>query len=148
MSCAVLISIHPEHAQRIISGEKMVEYRKVLPRRDFLSLVLYCTAPVKKITALVDVENRLVAPVADVWSETSHGAGISHSIYLDYYMGKKNAVALTLGKVYQMESPVELSDLPGLKTPPRSFCYLNDEDMEVINKRKLSVSRPYQVEIS
>lgn len=136
MSCAILISIHPEHVSSIISGKKRFEYRKVLPRRDISFLVLYCTAPVKKITAVVEVKDRLVASLLDVWNITSRGSGISRSFYLDYYSGKQNASAFVLGNVYQMESPMDLSDLPGQKTSPQSFYYLDDKDMEIISKRK------------
>lgn len=138
MSRAALISIHPEHVSSIISGEKVFEYRKVLPKREISFLVLYCTAPVKKITAVVEVVDRLVDSLADVWNITSHGSGISHSFYLDYYSGKQKASAFVLGNVYQMESPMDLSDLPSQRTSPQSFCYLNDEDMEIISKRKSS----------
>ena len=55
MKQAVLISIHPEHVDNIMSGEKVFEYRKILPRRDISFLVLYCTAPVKKIIAVAEV---------------------------------------------------------------------------------------------
>ncbi|MCY4674445.1 MAG: hypothetical protein OXD43_11895 [Bacteroidetes bacterium] len=136
MSCAALISIHPEHARSIISGEKVFEYRKVLPKRDISFLVLYCTAPVKKITAVVEVKGRLVDCLAGIWNKTSRGSGISHSSYLDYYSGKQNASVFELGEVYQMENPMDLSDLPGRKTSPQSFYYLDDEDMEIISKRK------------
>lgn len=136
MSCAALISIHPEHVRSIISGEKVFEYRKVLPKRNISFLVLYCTAPVKKITAVVEVKGRLVDCLADIWNKTSHGSGISHSSYLDYYSGKQSASVFELGKVYQMESPMDLSDLPGQKTSPQSFCYLDDEDMDIISKRR------------
>ena len=136
MSRAALISIHPEHVSSIISGKKVFEYRKVLPKRDISFLVLYCTAPVKKITAVVEVAGCLVDSLVDVWNITSHGSGISHSFYLDYYSGKQNASAFVLGNVYQMESPMDLSDLPGQKTSPQSFCYLDEKDMEIISKRK------------
>ena len=138
MSCAILISIHPEYVSSIISGKKRFEYRKVLPRRDISSLVLYCTAPVKKITAVVEVKKLLVESLSDVWDITSRGSGISHSFYLDYYSGRQNASAFVLGNVYQMESPMDLSDLPGRKTSPQLFYYLDDEDMEIISERKSS----------
>ncbi len=136
MSRAALISIRPEHANSIISGKKVYEYRKVLPKRDISSLVLYCTAPVKKITAVVEVKSRLVGSLAEIWNNTSHGSGISRNSYLDYYSGKQSASAFILGDVYQMESPMDLSDLPGQKTSPQSFYYLDEEDMEIISKRK------------
>ena len=132
MGRAALISVHPEHAYSIISGRKMYEYRKVLPKRDISFLVLYCTAPVKKIIAIVEVKDRLVDSLLDVWKTTSHRSGISYSSFSDYYSGKQHASAFVLGNVYPMDSPMELSDLPGRKTSPRSFYYLDDKDMAAI----------------
>ena len=71
MKQAVLISIHPEHIDNIMSGKKVFEYRKILPKHDILFLVLYCTAPVKKITAVAEVLGRVVGSPAHVWNVTS-----------------------------------------------------------------------------
>lgn len=136
MGRAVLISIHPEYVKSIISGEKVYEYRKFLPKQEISFLVLYCTAPVRKITAVVEVRGCLVGSLADIWDRTSRGSGISHSLYSDYYSGKQSASVFILGDVYQMESPMDLSDLPSQKTAPQSFCYLDDKDMEIISERK------------
>ena len=132
MSRAALISIHPEHATNIIRGKKRYEYRKVLPKREISFLVLYCTAPVKKITAVVEVKDRLVASLEDIWNQTSHGAGISRCDFLEYYSGKQKASVFVLGEVYQLKDPIELSDLPGQKASPQSFYYLDAADMEII----------------
>ena len=43
----ILISIKPEYVKRILSGEKMYEYRKRVPA-DVKTVVIYATAPVKK----------------------------------------------------------------------------------------------------
>jgi len=134
MSCAILISIHPEHARDIIAGKKLYEYRKVLPARNISYLVLYSTAPVKKITAVVEVKDRLVDSLQEIWKKTSEGSGISHQLYLDYYSDRRIACAFALGNVYQIENPIGLSDLPGCKTSPQLFYYLDDLDMKFICK--------------
>ncbi len=135
MSGAILISIHPEHADSIISGEKVFEYRKVLPRRQISHMVLYCTVPVKKITAIVEVKNCLIDSLQNVWDNTSHGSGITLNRYMDYYAGKQNACVLALGKVQKMRRPMALSDLPGRKTYPQLFYYLDDDDIRVVKSQ-------------
>ncbi len=135
MNCAVLISIHPEHAESIISGDKVFEYRKVLPRRKISHLVLYCTVPVKKITAIVEVKYLLIDSRQNLWNITSHGSGITLDRYLDYYAGKQNACAFALGKVQKMRRPMDLSDLPGRKPHPQLFYYLDDDDIRVVKSQ-------------
>lgn len=54
MSKAVLLSIHPEWAEKIYSGEKEVEWRKTFPTEATpgMPVLLYETAPVCMVTGL------------------------------------------------------------------------------------------------
>ncbi|MCE7914682.1 MAG: hypothetical protein DYH15_08370 [Nitrosomonas sp. PRO4] len=135
MSRAVLISMHPEHVANILSGAKVFEYRKVMPTQDISYLILYCTAPVKKIVAAVEVVGRLVGPPSRVWVDTAYGAGITRKFYRDYFSGKSSAGSFTLGNVYELPEPLELAKLSSCKVPPQSFCYLNARDTSQILKQ-------------
>lgn len=132
MSKAVLISIHPEHVANILSGAKVFEYRKVMPTQDISYLVLYCTAPVKRIVAAVEVVGCLVGSPSRVWADTAYGAGITRKFYRDYFSGKSSAGSFTLGNVYELPEPLELAKLSSCKAPPQSFCYLNIRDISKI----------------
>ena len=54
MSKAVILSIHPEWAEKIYSGEKEVEWRKTFPTEATpgMPVLLYETAPVCMVTGL------------------------------------------------------------------------------------------------
>lgn len=136
--CA-LLSIHSKHVSNILAGNKVFEYRKVIPSMDVSHLALYCTAPVKKIVAVVEVVDCLVGSPTRVWSQTSYGSGISRQFFRDYFSGQHNASAFVLGNVYEMKTPIELSELSGQKTPPQSFYYLDDADIELIAKRQMQI---------
>jgi predicted transcriptional regulator/adenylate kinase len=140
MSKAVLISIHPEHVDNILSGKKVFEYRKVLPTQDVTHLVLYSTSPVKKIIAVAEITDRLVGPPSRVWSETAYGSGITRQFYRSYFSGEKKASCFALGKVYELKTPLDLSQLSGCKTPPQSFRYLNEKDAKKVFNRVPNVS--------
>lgn len=139
-----LISIHPEHVSNILAGKKVFEYRKVIPNKNVSHLALYCTAPVKKIIAVAEVLDCLVGSPTKIWSQTSYGSGISHHFYREYFAGQRNASAFLLGNVYKMTNPMDLLELTGQKTPPQSFYYLDDVDMELISERcnKISAVKP------
>ena len=66
--------------------------------------MLYSTAPVKKVTAVVEVKGRLVDSLQEIWKKTSEGSGISHTLYLDDYSDMQVASALVLGRVYQIDN--------------------------------------------
>ncbi|TLS68127.1 hypothetical protein FEF65_03785 [Mariprofundus erugo] len=136
MSRYALISIHPEHVSNILAGNKVFEFRKVIPSKDVSHLVLYCTAPVKKIVAVAEVVDCLVGAPSRIWTQTSYGSGISRQFFRDYFSGQRSASAFVLGNVYEMTTPMELSELTGQKVPPQSFYYLDDADMELISKRQ------------
>lgn len=136
---AVLISIHPEHVESILSGRKVFEYRKVMPTQDVSHLVLYCTSPVKKVFAVAEVAERLVRNPAKLWTDTAYGSGITRKFYRDYFSGYKNAGAFGLGNVYRLSTPLELSKLTSCKSAPQSFCYLNASDTKLIFKKIESI---------
>lgn len=135
MSKAVLISVHPEHVARILSGVKVFEYRKTMPTQDVSHLVLYSTSPIKKIVAIVEIVGRLVGSPSKIWTETAHGSGITRKSYQDYFSGYGKAKAFKLGNIFELSTPLELSGLTSCKTAPRSFCYLDDSDTNMILKK-------------
>lgn len=134
MNNAILISIQPEYIAGILSGTKVFEYRKVMPAQDISYLVLYCTAPTKRVVAVAEVAERLVGTPSKIWADTSYGSGITHEFYNAYFSGRAHAGAFALGNVYELSTPLELSELTSCKVAPQSFCYLNSRDTNYILK--------------
>ena len=52
----IILSIHPSHIEKILSGEKRYEYRKRIPT-DIRYIVVYATAPIKMIVALIKIDS-------------------------------------------------------------------------------------------
>ena len=51
----ILISINPKFVKSIINGSKKYEYRKVISKRDIYSIIIYETAPTKRVVAEVEI---------------------------------------------------------------------------------------------
>lgn len=139
MGKTILISIHPEYVSKIISGEKIFEYRKILPKQKISHLVFYCTAPVKRILAIADVLGCIVGSPTKVWNTTSIGSGISRLFFREYFYGRRVASAFIIGNVYEMKEPIALSSLAGIRVPPQSYCYLDDLNLNKILKLQARV---------
>lgn len=118
-----LLSINPEHVDRIIDGSKKFEFRKVRARRDISRILVYSTAPIARVVAEVEVTSVVDGTPASVWELVMHGAGISREFYDTYYEGRDRAIAYELGRVNAFGRPKRLSDF-GVSCAPQSFVYI------------------------
>ncbi|MDV0445732.1 hypothetical protein MmiAt1_13260 [Methanimicrococcus sp. At1] len=119
----MLLSINPEHVDKIMTGEKKFEFRKVRCRSDVDKIVIYATSPIMQVVGEVDILDIIEDRPDEVWNQTSAYAGISRKFYDDYYKGKEKAVAYKLGNVNKYEKSANLADF-GIHSAPQSFIYL------------------------
>ena len=119
----MLLSIKPEYVDKILAGQKKYEFRKFHCREDVDTIVIYETAPIKKVIGEVALLDIIEGDVKYVWYKTQNFGGILEKDYEAYYKGRKVAVAYQLGKVTLYDEPMELKDL-GLDYVPQSFAYI------------------------
>lgn len=123
MKC-ILLPIKPEYVEHIRLGNKIFEYRRVVPKnRNINKLLIYSSHPVKKIVAICCIEEILCKAPEFIWKETSVYSGISKCIFDNYFMGYKIAYAIKLTGISFFHEPFTLSDI-GLSSAPQSFQYI------------------------
>lgn len=125
----ILMSINPIHVEKILSGVKRFEYRKVKCAKKIDTILVYATAPIMKVVGEVEVLDILSNTPTDIWECTKKASGISRAFFDQYFEGYKTAVAYALGKVTLYQIPLDLSEL-GVKSPPQSFVYLENTNSE------------------
>jgi predicted transcriptional regulator len=59
----------------------------------------------------------------EVWDRTSEHSGISRDFFDEYFSGKEQAIAYSLGTVRRYPKPRGLGDY-GLRAAPQSFAYI------------------------
>ena len=123
--CTILLPIKPEYVDRIIDQSKLYEYRKKRCKQKVDKIVIYCTAPVKKIVAEVLVEDLISSSPNQLWNITKQHAGISKSKYMEYFENNDTAFAYKLGKVTKYEKAMTLEEI-GINYYPQSYVYLNN----------------------
>lgn len=121
----VLLSIKPEYADKILSGEKKFEFRKsIFKRKNIQTVIIYATMPVGKVIGEFDIDIILSDDPELIWHETNSFSGISKSFFDSYFLDRKKAYAIKVKSSKRYESPQELSELRvGLKAP-QSFAYI------------------------
>lgn len=125
-----LISVHPVHVEKIVSGEKNLEFRRVWPTRVIETLVVYATHPVQRLAAIVQVAGVVRASKTALWQvAVAEGGGITRKALSNYLEGKELGVAIRLGKRVDLGSSVLPKMVFGASfRPPQSFRYLSDTE--------------------
>lgn len=129
----IVMSIHPEWAGKIYSGEKKIEWRKTKPRQydSKMKVYLYETAPVKKVTGYFMVERFGWASVHDpdfkflIGKDIEKLGCMSISGLKKYQDSSPELIAWYIGKVVKFKKPRALESL-GVKKAPQSWQHLKE----------------------
>ena len=132
----LLLSIRPQHAARIFTGDKTVELRRVRPRvKPGDRLLIYVTAPEMALKAMCQVSCVYENTPLKLWREIGASSGIDRSSFMDYFKGLDVAYAIGLRRVRRLDHDVALEELrerwPGF-LPPQSYWYLSEQQCEIL----------------
>jgi Uncharacterized conserved protein len=122
----VLLSIKPEYAEKILTGEKRFEYRKVRFSKHVSTVILYATSPVSRLVGEFEVDSVLEDVPTKLWEHTKEFSGITREFFRTYFSGRDKAVAIKIGVTKRYQSPQNPNLGCAKFTPPQSFCYLQD----------------------
>lgn len=120
----LLLSIKPQFARSIFSGEKLYEFRKTKIREDARIVLLYASSPKQALVGFAEIEKILEGKPEDIWQKTKNKSGIEFSFFEEYYKGKEKAFALKLKNVCEFNAPIEPHAMFKDFVPPQSYAYL------------------------
>ncbi|MDD5162962.1 MAG: ASCH domain-containing protein [Candidatus ainarchaeum sp.] len=120
----VLLSIKPEYAEKIFSGEKQYEYRRLIfKNRDISQVIVYASSPIKKVIGEFEIKKIFFDDIESLWNKTKYHSGISEENFFKYFLNKERGYAIKIGKFFKYEQPLCLKEKYGLM-PPQSFAYI------------------------
>ena len=119
-----LLSIRPEYARAIFSGDKRFEFRRVVFKRPVDVVVVYATSPIRKVLGEFDVKQVVSDSVDQLWENTKKRAGIDRQKFFNYFSNVETGFAIEIGETRQYEEPLCLDCHFGVR-PPQSFQYLD-----------------------
>ena len=129
----VLLAIKPEFADKIFSGIKKYEYRKVIFTKKVNKVIIYASSPISKVVGEFTIDNIIKGKPDKVWQETKDYAGITVSYFNDYFKGKDIAYAIKIKDCHKYDKPLSLKEI-GVQYVPQSFSYLRKELKHVKEK--------------
>jgi predicted transcriptional regulator len=127
-----LLSIHPEYALRILSGEKRVEFRRARFGVEPRFIVIYATHPLKRVVGAFEVAQIDEDTPERIWTRHSECGGISATAYAQYFAGRRRAFAIRIARVWQLRSSVPISEIPSVRAVPQSFQYLRTSELQTL----------------
>ena len=145
MNFPLLISIHPEFVEKIISGQKVFEFRKTLPSQLPTHLVIYATTPVQRVVAIAEVNEVLTGSPSGIWERSKKGAGISRAYFRQYFSGRKSASAFKIGKIVTLRKPLALQKINPKLVAPQSYRKLDICDFHVVQSQLSKQARKKEV---
>jgi len=124
----LFLSIKPEFAEKILTGEKRVELRRTRPKIEPGDLILlYATAPWKRVTGYCTVECVMHGRPAHLWPEVRDRCAIKRSHYDAYFCGATTAFGIEVSNPHRFEDDLGLADLkdrcPDFRVP-QSYRYV------------------------
>ena len=121
----ILLSIKPKYAEKILSGDKKYEFRRIIFKsRDVNKVIIYASSPVKKIVGEFDIEEILSLDIDLLWQETMSSSGISREFFDSYFNGKDFGHAIKVKNAKRFSKPLDLAAY-NIERPPQSFAYIN-----------------------
>lgn len=130
----VLLSIKPEFASAIFSGEKRFEFRRAIFKDKAVKKVyVYASKPVGLVIGEFEIEEVISEDPDSLWKLTKSASGISKEYFDEYFEGKPVAYAIKVSAVREYSKPATLMELFNINRPPQSFMYVKLNSPGTIN---------------
>ena len=121
----VLLSIKPEFAEKIFSGEKKFEFRRTIFKdRTVKKVLVYASAPIQKVIGEFEIEEIVHEDVETLWQMTHRDSGITHEYFTSYFTGKEQGFAIKIKNLKRFKS-AQCIRKDYNAVPPQSFMYIN-----------------------
>ena len=129
-----LMSIRPEFADAILSGEKAVEFRKRPVADDVSHVLIYATLPVGALLGWFAVRGQSTMSPKGLWSQFRAVGGISKTRFFEYYAQRELGTGILVDSARRFREPIPLANLGPALRPPQSFQYLTDAQADTFFK--------------
>lgn len=124
--------IKPVYVERILSGQKLFEFRRTSIRQDTTHLIIYSSFPTKRIVGVVEVRSIITASPTATWERTKYAAGISRRLFREYFQGAKKACAIEIQSVFPLKNPLPPHEIVPEFNVPQSYRYVDHSFLEKV----------------
>lgn len=129
----LLISIKPKYAEKILRGEKRIEFRRVWTKRSIKFMILYSTSPVKRIVAVASVDKVIAADLETLYQTSiSLGSEVEKHELEKYLQGKEIGYGIIIGRIQHLQNYIDPKAIYPNFTAPQSYRYISKSEANVL----------------
>lgn len=127
MQTCVLLSIKPEYVEKIFTGSKRYEFRRIIfKNKEINKVIVYASAPVQRVIGEFEIEDILTHDIDELWRRTRKYSGINQEPFFDYFIGREVGHAIKISNARRYRKPLKLHERFSLERPPQSFAYVSE----------------------
>lgn len=136
----LFIAVKPKYANKLISGQKDIELRKMKPHvqhGDYV--IIYASAPVKAVIGFGKVKNIIVCSPNEMWAKHSIRLGIMQHEFDSYYANHKKAIGIEF-EIIKPITPIGLEELKKVDAnfhPPQIYRYVTNEEITTVLSQRI-----------
>lgn len=120
----VLLSIKPEHVEKILKGTKKYEFRRNIFKKKCLKGLIYATSPMKRIVASFSIKRIFEETPENLWIRFHEESGITQEKLFKYFEKKEKGYAIKIDDLDEFEEPIDPKEANPSFRPPQSFYYV------------------------
>jgi excisionase family DNA binding protein len=138
---ALILSLHPRHAEAIVNGTKTVELRRrPLRATPGTRVLLYATTPTAAVLGTATLHHATITSDLDAaWQDHGHALALTRTEYDAYLAGATQACLIHLTDPHRLDEPLRLRHT-GFR-PPHSLRYLAPTDPERLHGLAAAATR-------
>ena len=142
------MSIRPEFASRLLSGEKRVEFRRRPAARNVTHILIYATSPVCAVVGVAEIERLEHGTPANLWRAFRSVGGIGRADFFDYFANVDRGCAYVVRRIWPCTSPIPLGRKGLPATAPQAFQYVLPSTLEAVLNGVMDGARTVQPRIA
>ncbi|MFH2045141.1 MAG: ASCH domain-containing protein [Pseudomonadota bacterium] len=132
----IALAINPVYAHAILSGKKIVEFRRNGVPSNIQKIVIYSTKPDQTILGYCDVSKCVVDSPDNLWRDFGESGYITYHAFSSYYKGYEVGKCYIIENPRLFKSPLPLEKCKTFSTAPQSFTYLDKNEWRNLKRRK------------
>lgn len=130
---SIILSIKPEYAHKIFSGQKTIELRRQIPKHltDGDLVIVYSTSPDKMIIGFFTVKEVIKITPTNVSEDILTDSCISRIEFQRYFDSANYGYAIKIDQCWTLPVKIELQDLKKKDNNfnvPQNFRYVTNSD--------------------
>lgn len=122
----VLLSIKPKYANAILAGEKLVEFRKLVFKKEIERVYIYSSAPEQMIIGYFTIEDIVADTPEELWRQFREVGSIEEEDFFEYFANKEIGYSIKIKSVNRFRKSKNPKEIFENFVPPQSYMYCEE----------------------